>query len=100
MNVINGGAHANNLLRIQEFMIRPENPKTFTEAIRMCFLVIKNLKKIINEKNLSTTVGDEGGFAPALNNNEDAIEFILESIKKSGFEPGKENFNLFRYCFK
>ena len=90
MNIINGGAHANNSLRIQEFMIRPENPKTFTEAVRMCFLVINNLKKIINEKNLSTTVGDEGGFAPALENNEDAIDFILQSIEKSGFKPEKD----------
>jgi len=90
MNIINGGVHANNMLRIQEFMIRPENPKTFSESIRMCFLVIQNLKKIINKKNLSTTVGDEGGFAPALNNNEEAIELILESIEKSGFTPDKD----------
>jgi len=90
MNIINGGAHANNLLRIQEFMIRPENTETFSEAIRMCFLVIHNLKNIINDKNLSTTVGDEGGFAPALNKNEDAIEFILKSIEKSGFRPGED----------
>ena len=90
MNIINGGAHANNLLRIQEFMIRPENPKTFSEAIRMCFLVIQNLKNLISSKNLSTTVGDEGGFAPSLKNNEDAIEFIIESIEKAGFKPGKD----------
>ena len=90
MNIINGGVHANNSLRIQEFMIRPENANTFTEAIRMCFLVIKNLKNLINSKNLSTTVGDEGGFAPALNKNEDAIEFILKSIEKSGFKPGED----------
>jgi len=90
MNIINGGVHANNQLRIQEFMIRPENPKTFSEAVRMCFLVIQNLKNLINKKNLSTTVGDEGGFAPALNKNEDAIEFILESIEKAGFKPGKD----------
>jgi len=90
MNIINGGAHANNSLRIQEFMIRPENPQTFSESIRMCFLVIQNLKTFMNKKNLSTAVGDEGGFAPSLNNNEEAIEFILESIEKSGFKPGKD----------
>ena len=90
MNIINGGAHANNSLRIQEFMIRPENPKTFSESIRICFLVIQNLKNLINSKNLSTTVGDEGGFAPALNNNEDAIELILQSIEKSGFRAGED----------
>ena len=78
MNIINGGVHANNSLRIQEFMIRPENPKTFSEAIRMCFLVIQNLKHLIDSKNLSTTVGDEGGFAPALNSNEEVIELILD----------------------
>ena len=90
MNIINGGIHANNNLKIQEFMIRPENPGTFTEAVRMCFLVIQNLKNLINKKNLSTTVGDEGGFAPTLNNNENAIELILESIEKSGFKAGRD----------
>jgi len=90
MNIINGGEHANNSLRIQEFMIRPENPKTFSESIRMCFLVVQNLKNLINSKKLSTTVGDEGGFAPALTSNEDAIEFIIQSIEKSGFRPGKD----------
>ena len=90
MNIINGGVHANNSLRVQEFMIRPENAKTFSEAVRMCFLVIQNLKNLINSKNLSTTVGDEGGFAPALNKNEDAIDFIIKSIEKSGFKPGKD----------
>jgi len=90
MNIINGGAHANNSLRIQEFMIRPENAKTFSESIRMCFLVIQKLKYLITSKNLSTTVGDEGGFAPALDKNEDAIEFIIEAIEKAGFKPGKD----------
>ena len=90
MNIINGGVHANNSLRIQEFMIRPENPKTFSEAVRMCFLVIQNLKNILNKKKLSTTVGDEGGFAPSLDKNEDAIDLILESIEKSGFKPGED----------
>jgi len=73
MNVINGGAHANNDLRIQEFMIRPDKAKSFTEAIRMCFLVINNLKKIIKQRGESTSVGDEGGFAPMISKNEDAL---------------------------
>ena len=90
MNIINGGEHANNSLRIQEFMIRPEKSEKFSEAIRICFLVIQNLKNLINKKNLSTTVGDEGGFAPLLNKNEEAIEFILKSIEKAGFKPGED----------
>jgi len=90
MNIINGGVHANNSLRIQEFMIRPEHPKTFSESIRICFLVIQKLKSLINNKKLSTTVGDEGGFAPSLNTNEEAIEFIIEAIEKSGFKPGED----------
>ena len=90
MNIINGGLHADNLLRIQEFMIRPDSAKNFKEAINMCFLVIQKLKLLIKEKNYSTNVGDEGGFAPLLSNNEEAIEFILESIVKAGFKPGKD----------
>jgi len=90
MNIINGGAHANNSLRIQEFMIRPDKAETFTEAMRVCFLVINNLKLILDKKNYSTTVGDEGGFAPSLPKNEDAIELIIEAIEKTGFEPGKD----------
>ena len=90
MNIINGGVHANNSLRIQEFMIRPEKPKTFSEATRICFLVIQKLKSLINNKNLSTTVGDEGGFAPSLNTNEKAIELIMEAIEKAGFKPGTD----------
>ena len=90
MNIINGGAHANNSLRIQEFMIRPDNAKNFKEALNMCYLVIQKLKSILSKKNLSTTVGDEGGFAPSLPTNESAIEFIIESIDKAGFVPGKD----------
>jgi len=90
MNIINGGAHANNSLSIQEFMIRPDKAKTFKEAVNICFLIIQKLKTLMNNKNLSTTVGDEGGFAPSLNNNEEAIELILESIEKAGFRPGLE----------
>ena len=90
MNVINGGAHANNGLRIQEFMIRPDKAKSFSEALRVCFVVIQNLKKIMQKKKLSTSVGDEGGFAPMINNNENALKLIVDAIKKSGFENGKD----------
>ena len=89
MNIINGGAHSNNGLRIQEFMIRPDGAKNFSDAVRMCYLVIQNLKKIINSKGLSTSVGDEGGFAPMINKNENALALIVDAIKKSGFINGK-----------
>ncbi len=90
MNIINGGAHANNGLRIQEFMIRPDRAKNFTDAMRICFLVIKNLSKIIKSKGLSTSVGDEGGFAPMINNNNQALDLIVSAIRKSGFVNGKD----------
>ena len=90
MNIINGGAHANNGLRIQEFMIRPDRAKNFSEAMRICFIVIKNLSKIIKSKRLSTSVGDEGGFAPMINNNNQALDLIVSAIKKSGFINGKD----------
>jgi len=90
MNIINGGAHANNGLRIQEFMIRPDGAKTFSEGIRMNFLVIQNLKKIIKQKKLSISVGDEGGFAPNIEKNEQALDMIVKAIKKSGFKNGKD----------
>ena len=90
MNIINGGVHANNSLRIQEFMIRPDKAKTFKEAVNICFLVIQKLKIILTNKNLSTTVGDEGGFAPSLSTNEEAIEYILEAVEKAGFKPGQD----------
>ena len=90
MNIINGGAHANNGLRIQEFMIRPDRAKSFSEAVRMCFLVINNLRILIKKRGYSTSVGDEGGFAPMINDNENALKLIAESIKKSGFKNGKD----------
>ena len=90
MNVINGGAHANNGLRIQEFMIRPDKAKNFSEAIRICFIIIKNLKKLIKQKGLSTSVGDEGGFAPMISSNDQALDLIVTAIKKSGFKNGKD----------
>ena len=86
LNIINGGSHANNNLDIQEFMIRPENTNSFSEAIRRSFLVIQNLKKMLS----NTNVGDEGGFAPDFKSNEEAIEIIIKSIEKSGFQPEKD----------
>ena len=90
MNIINGGAHANNGLRIQEFMIRPDKARSFSEAMRICFLVIKNLSKLIKNKGLSISVGDEGGFAPMISNNTQALDLIVSAIKKSGLKNGKD----------
>jgi enolase len=90
MNIVNGGAHANNGLRIQEFMIRPDKAKSFSDAMRICFVVIKNLSKLIKDKGLSTSVGDEGGFAPMINSNTQALDLIVTAIKKSGFINGKD----------
>ena len=90
MNIINGGEHANNGLRIQEFMIRPDKAKSFSEAMRICFIVINNLRILIKKKGLSTSVGDEGGFAPMINSNEKALDLVLAAINKSGFKNGKD----------
>ena len=90
MNIINGGAHANNSLNIQEFMIRPDGANSFEECMQIAFLTIQNLKKILEANKMNTSVGDEGGFAPNLNSDEEAIDLILESISKSGFKPGKD----------
>jgi len=90
MNIVNGGVHANNGLRIQEFMIRPDKAKSFSEAMRMCFLIIQNLKSLIKRSKLSTSVGDEGGFAPMINSNEKALDLIVKAINKSGFKNGKD----------
>ena len=90
MNIINGGAHANNSLNIQEFMIRPDGANSFEECMQIAFLTIQNLKKILEANKMNTSVGDEGGFAPNLNSDEEAIDLILESINKSGFKPGKD----------
>ena len=90
MNIINGGAHANNGLRIQEFMIRPDKAKNFSEAMRICFIVINNLRNLIKKKGLSTSVGDEGGFAPMINNNNQALDLIISAIRKSGLVNGRD----------
>ena len=90
MNIINGGAHADNDLNIQEFMIRPDSAKTFLDAIEKCFVVIQNLKKLLKSKKMLTNVGDEGGFAPSINTNEQALDFIVKAIEQSKLEPGKD----------
>lgn len=92
MNIINGGEHADNSVDLQEFMIMPVGAESFKEALRMCSQVYHALKNLLNEKGYSTGVGDEGGFAPDLKSNEEAIEVIIEAIKKAGFEPGKDMF--------
>ena len=90
LNIINGGAHANNSLQIQEFMIRPDGAKNFRECLRFAFLVIQNLKNELRITNLNTNLGDEGGFAPSFENDEKALEVIIKSIKKSGLKVGKD----------
>ncbi len=90
MNIINGGAHADNDLNIQEFMVRPDSANNFMDAIEKCYLVIQNLKKLLKSKKMLTNVGDEGGFAPSINTNEEALELILSAIEKSNLKPGKD----------
>ena len=90
MNIINGGVHADNDLKIQEFMIRPDSSTSFMNAIEKCFLVIQSLKKILKSKNMLTNVGDEGGFAPSINSNEEALQLIVDAIEKSKLIPGKD----------
>ena len=92
MNIINGGMHADNNLDIQEFMIAPLGAPTFSEALRMACEVFHNLKSILNSKGFSTSVGDEGGFAPNLSSNEEAIQLILEAIEKAGYKADKDVF--------
>ncbi|HNV23264.1 MAG TPA: phosphopyruvate hydratase [Candidatus Omnitrophota bacterium] len=92
MNIINGGVHADNNLDIQEFMIAPLGAPTFSEALRMAIEVFHNLKSILKAKNFNTSVGDEGGFAPNLTSNEEAITLILEAIIKAGYKPDKDVF--------
>jgi enolase len=90
MNVINGGAHADNNLDIQEFMIIPVGAPSFREAIRYGAEVFHMLKKILHDKGLTTAVGDEGGFAPSVKSHEEAIQLILQAIEKAGYEPGTQ----------
>lgn len=90
MNILNGGSHADNTVDIQEFMIMPVGAPTFREALRMGAEVFHNLKKVLKDKGLNTAVGDEGGFAPNLSTNEEAIQVIIEAIEKAGYKPGDD----------
>ncbi len=90
MNIINGGAHADNDLNIQEFMIRPDSAEKFMDAIEKCYMVIQNLKMLLKSNKMLTNVGDEGGFAPSINTNEQALELIVNAIERSKLKPGKD----------
>ena len=90
MNILNGGSHADNTVDIQEFMIMPAGAPTFREALRMGAETFHALKGVLKDKGMNTAVGDEGGFAPNLSTNEEAIQVIIEAIKKAGYEPGKD----------
>ena len=92
MNIINGGSHADNSVDLQEFMIMPAGAPTFSEALRMCAEVYHTLKKILNDKGYSTGIGDEGGFAPNLKSNAEALDVIIEAIGKAGYKAGEEIF--------
>lgn len=92
MNILNGGSHADNSIDFQEFMIMPVKAESFSEALRMGTEVFHTLKKVLKDKNHSTNVGDEGGFAPNLKSNEEAIEVILQAIEKAGYKPGEDIF--------
>src|SRR5436189_172863 len=90
MNVVNGGAHATNTVDFQEFMIVPVGADTFADALRMGAEIFHALKKVLNKRKLSTGVGDEGGFAPDLKNDEEALKVVVEAIEAAGYAPGKE----------
>ena len=90
MNILNGGKHADNSVNVQEFMVMPIGAKSFKECLRMCAEVFHNLKAVLKGKGYSTAVGDEGGFAPNLKSDEEALSSIVEAIKKAGYKPGKD----------
>lgn len=92
MNILNGGSHADNSIDFQEFMVMPVSADTFSEALRMGTEVFHTLKKVLHDKGFSTNVGDEGGFAPNIKSNEEAIEIVLQAIEKAGFKPGSDIF--------
>ncbi|GAA4468760.1 phosphopyruvate hydratase [Nibrella saemangeumensis] len=92
MNILNGGSHADNSIDFQEFMVMPVNASSFSEALRMGTEVFHTLKKVLKSKGLSTNVGDEGGFAPNIQSNEEAIQVVLQAIEKAGYRPGEDIF--------
>jgi enolase len=92
MNILNGGSHADNAIDFQEFMVMPVGAKSFSQALQMGAEVFHTLKKVLHDKGLSTNVGDEGGFAPNLKSNEEAIEVVLKAIEKAGYKPGDDMF--------
>jgi len=92
LNIVNGGQHADNSVDVQEFMVMPLGFETFTEGLRAGTEIFHNLKKVLSEKKLNTAVGDEGGFAPDLKSNREALDLIMEAIRRAGYEPGKQIF--------
>ena len=92
MNILNGGSHADNLIDIQEFMVMPLGASSFSEGLRWGTEVFHHLKAVLKSRGMSTNVGDEGGFAPSLGSNEEALEVVMEAIQKAGFTPGKDMF--------
>ncbi|MBX7126633.1 MAG: phosphopyruvate hydratase [Cyclobacteriaceae bacterium] len=92
MNILNGGSHADNSIDYQEFMVMPAKAASFSEALRMGTEIFHTLKKVLHDKGLSTNVGDEGGFAPNITSNEEAIEVVLKAIEKAGYKPGEDVF--------
>lgn len=92
MNILNGGSHADNAIDFQEFMVMPVKADTFSESLRMGTEVFHHLKKVLSDKGFSTNVGDEGGFAPNIQSNHEAIEIVLQAIEKAGYKPGEDMF--------
>src|SRR5207247_6172130 len=90
MNILNGGAHADNSVDLQEFMIAPYGAPTFSEALRLGVEVFHTLKRVLKDRGYSTAVGDEGGFAPSCKSNQEALELVLEAIGKAGYQPGAQ----------
>ena len=90
MNVLNGGVHADNTVDFQEFMIMPVGAESFAQALRMCAETFHTLKKVLKDRGYNTSVGDEGGFAPSLKSNVEAVEVLLEAIEKAGYSAGHD----------